>query len=192
MALGMESQGLAVTAWILSHSETIFPIYSELETARKKDFRNRPQLISAPVHARHAKALLVIARLDWLAQNEFVTSRLLESGVEFVACNNPHANEMSISDPGPYGEARVAYDLRTRKGDARSAARPRRRISLRPKTHATSRYELSYRTQDGGEPTSAGVRHFPKRERLGHLHSRHRVWPSLPWMSNYRTPKIKK
>ena len=92
MDLGMESQGLAVTAWILSHSETILPIYSEPETARKKDFRNRPQLISAPVHARHAKALLVIARLDWLAQNEFVTFRLLESGVEFVACNNPHAN----------------------------------------------------------------------------------------------------
>ena len=87
---------------------------------------------------------------------------------------------MSISDPGPYGGARVAYDLRTRKGDARSAARPRRRISLRPKTHATSRNEFGYRTQDGGEPTSADVRHFPKRERLGHIHSRHRVWPSLP------------
>ena len=96
MDFGLESQRLAVTAWILSHSETILPICSELETARKKDLRNRSQLISAPVHARHAKALLVIARLDRLARNVFVTSQLLEGVVESVACNNPHANRMSI------------------------------------------------------------------------------------------------
>ena len=40
--------------------------------------------------------MLVIARLDRLARNVFVTSQLLESGVEFVACDNPHANRLSI------------------------------------------------------------------------------------------------
>lgn len=94
--LGMEAQRRAVTAYANSHSASILAIYSEVETGRKKDLRNRPRLVSALAHARRAKAMLVIARLDRLARNVFVTSQLLESGVEFVACDNPHANRMSI------------------------------------------------------------------------------------------------
>lgn len=94
--LGMEAQRRAVIAYATAHSATILAMYSEVETGRKKDLWNRPQLISALGHARRAKAVLVIARLDRLARNVFVTSQLLESGVEFVACDNPHANRLSI------------------------------------------------------------------------------------------------
>jgi hypothetical protein len=45
---------------------------------------------------------------------------------------------------------------------------------------STSRYGVGHRTQGGGERTSAGIHHFRKRERLGHLHSRSRVRPPNP------------
>lgn len=94
--LGMEAQRRAVSAYAATHSATILAIYSEVETGRRKDLWNRPQLIRALGHARRSKAVLVIARMDRLARNVFVTSQLLESGVEFVACDNPHANRMTI------------------------------------------------------------------------------------------------
>jgi DNA invertase Pin-like site-specific DNA recombinase len=42
------------------------------------------------------RATLVIAKLDRLARNVFFISSLMESGVEFVACDNPHATRLTI------------------------------------------------------------------------------------------------
>ncbi len=66
--------------------------YAKVETGRKSDLRNRPQLVAALAFARRYHALLVIARLDRLARNVFVTSQLLESGVKFVASDVPFAS----------------------------------------------------------------------------------------------------
>ncbi len=49
-------------------------------------------------------ALLVIARLDRLSRNVLVTSQLLESGVEFVACDNPFANRLTIQIVAAFAE----------------------------------------------------------------------------------------
>ena len=38
----------------------------------------------------------MIARIDRLARSVLVTSQLLASGVEFIACDNPHANRLTI------------------------------------------------------------------------------------------------
>jgi hypothetical protein len=38
----------------------------------------------------------VVAKLDRLARNVAFTSALMESGVDFVACDNPHANRLTI------------------------------------------------------------------------------------------------
>lgn len=70
--------------------------YEEVETAKRETLENRPALSQAVAHAKRARAILVIARLDRLARNVLVTSQLLESGVEFVACDNPYANRMTI------------------------------------------------------------------------------------------------
>jgi DNA invertase Pin-like site-specific DNA recombinase len=42
------------------------------------------------------RATLVIAKLDRLARNVFFVSSLMESGVDFVACDNPHATRLTI------------------------------------------------------------------------------------------------
>src|SRR5262249_46656292 len=39
---------------------------------------------------------LVVAKLDRLARNVAFTSALMESGVDFLACDNPHANRLTI------------------------------------------------------------------------------------------------
>ena len=94
--LGMEAQRRTVTAYALSRGLPIVAAYEEVETGRKDDLRNRPKLVRAVAHARRSGALLVIARIDRLARSVFVTAQLLKSGVEFVACDNPHANRLTI------------------------------------------------------------------------------------------------
>ena len=44
---------------------------------------------------RH-KAKLVIAKLDRLSRNLAFIATLMDSGVEFIAVNNPHANKLTI------------------------------------------------------------------------------------------------
>lgn len=47
-------------------------------------------------HAKRSKATLVVAKLDRLLRSTVVRSTLKTSGVRFVACDNPHANELTI------------------------------------------------------------------------------------------------
>lgn len=67
--------------------------YTEVESGKNAD---RPQLQKAIAHAKLAKATLVVAKLDRLARNVEFTAVLMNSGVEFIACDNPHANRLTI------------------------------------------------------------------------------------------------
>ena len=93
---GIAAQRDAVDRFARGFGCAIVAEYAEVETGRKDHLRNRPQLLRAVAHAKRSKALLVIARLDRLARSVLVTSQLLESNVEFVACDNPHANRLTI------------------------------------------------------------------------------------------------
>ena len=42
------------------------------------------------------KAKLIIAKLDRLSRNLAFIAALMDSGVEFVAVDNPHANKLTI------------------------------------------------------------------------------------------------
>jgi DNA invertase Pin-like site-specific DNA recombinase len=59
---------------------------------RGKRHDNRPALAEAMALCRKRKATLVIANLDRLARNAHFANGLLESKVNFVCCDNPHAN----------------------------------------------------------------------------------------------------
>ena len=91
----MAGQRDAVERFARGRTLPIVASYSEVESGRPCDSRNRAQLLKAVAHARRSRALLVIARFDRLARNGFVTAQLLESGVECVACDNPHANRLT-------------------------------------------------------------------------------------------------
>src|SRR6185436_18512134 len=87
--LGLEAQQEAVRAFTQEKNATIIRHYTEIETGKSAD---RPELLKALAHAKRSKATLVIAKLDRLARNVHFTSGLMESGVDFIACDIPYAN----------------------------------------------------------------------------------------------------
>jgi len=68
--------------------------FKEIESGKKHT--NRPQLQAALQQCRKSKATLVIAKLDRLARNVHFITGLIESRVDFVCCDNPHANKAML------------------------------------------------------------------------------------------------
>jgi DNA invertase Pin-like site-specific DNA recombinase len=91
--LGLEAQDAAIQSYRDAGACDLKAIYTEVESGKRAD---RPELIRAIAHAKRAKATLVIAKLDRLSRNVAFVANLLESGVDFVACDNPHANRLTI------------------------------------------------------------------------------------------------
>jgi len=112
--LGLEGQTAAVEAFARSRGADIVRAYTEVETGKRAD---RPELIRALAHARRTRATLVIAKLDRLARNVAFTANLMDAGVDFLACDNPHANRLTI-----HILAAVAEDEARRISDRTRAA----------------------------------------------------------------------
>jgi DNA invertase Pin-like site-specific DNA recombinase len=91
--LGLGAQRTAVQAFVLSARGQIVGEFEEVESGGSTD---RPRLNQALQLAAARKATLVIAKLDRLARNVHFISRLMESGVDFVATDLPHANKLTI------------------------------------------------------------------------------------------------
>lgn len=94
--LGLEAQEAAVRAYAVEHGCDLIASYTEVETGKRDTLENRRELSKALAHAKRSKAVLVIAKLDRLARSVYVTAELHRSGVEFVACDNPFANRLTI------------------------------------------------------------------------------------------------
>jgi DNA invertase Pin-like site-specific DNA recombinase len=67
--------------------------FVEVESGKRAD---RPELARALDACRKHKARLVIAKLDRLSRNLAFIATLMDSGVEFVAVDNPHANKLTL------------------------------------------------------------------------------------------------
>jgi DNA invertase Pin-like site-specific DNA recombinase len=91
--LGLEGQKAAVEAFARERSAQLLASYTEVESGRNT---GRAELGRALAHARRSRATLVVAKLDRLARNVSFLSALMDSGVEFLACDNPHANRLTI------------------------------------------------------------------------------------------------
>jgi len=92
--LGLEAQEPPVHRYIQSiEGGELAAEYIEVESGRKKD---RPELAAALWKCKQIGATLIIAKLDRLARNVHFISGLMESGVEFVACDNPQANRLVL------------------------------------------------------------------------------------------------
>jgi DNA invertase Pin-like site-specific DNA recombinase len=91
--LGLEAQRAAVDAFCHDRGAHKIEEFVEIESGRVKA---RPVLEFAIERARGSGATLVIARLDRLARNVAFIANLLESGVEFTACDVPSANRLTL------------------------------------------------------------------------------------------------
>ncbi len=115
--LGLEAQRAFIEAYALANQSSLVATYTEVETGKRDYLRNRPELRKALAHARRLKATLVIAKLDRLARSVYVTAELHRSGVDFIACDNPSANRLTVQIL-----AAVAEDETRRISDRTKAA----------------------------------------------------------------------
>jgi DNA invertase Pin-like site-specific DNA recombinase len=91
--LGLDAQREAVVRHATGLAGELIGEFCEVESGKRSD---RPQLAAAIAAAKKARATLIIAKLDRLARNVHFVSGLMESGVDFVAADNPHANKLMV------------------------------------------------------------------------------------------------
>lgn len=96
-SLGIEAQREAVACFLASHNGEQLQEFVEHETGKgAKALDKRPQLKAALSLAKKYKAKLLIAKLDRLSRNVHFISGLMETGVEFVACDMPNADRFQL------------------------------------------------------------------------------------------------
>ncbi|GAB3638867.1 hypothetical protein GCM10027422_44580 [Hymenobacter arcticus] len=90
--LGLEAQQAAVRAFVVDPTQLLTE-YVEIESVKKNQ---RPQLLAAMAEARRVGSTLLIAKLDRLSRNASFILALRDSGVDFVCCDMPDANTLTV------------------------------------------------------------------------------------------------
>lgn len=91
--LGLQAQKNAVANYI-SDNGNLVGEFTEIETGTRK--KKRVEIYKAIELAKANKAILVVAKLDRLARDVEFTSALFNGSVDFICCDNPNANKLSI------------------------------------------------------------------------------------------------
>jgi DNA invertase Pin-like site-specific DNA recombinase len=91
--LGLDAQQQAVRSYLNGGSWELIAEFTEVESGKHAD---RPVLMQAMERCRLTGATLLIAKLDRLSRNVHFLSGLMEQGVQFVACDMPTANSLTV------------------------------------------------------------------------------------------------
>jgi DNA invertase Pin-like site-specific DNA recombinase len=119
--LGLEAQKAAVLTYLNGGGWTLLGEFTEVESGKRN---SRPQLARAMDLCRLTGATLVIAKMDRLSRNMAFTANLMDSGIDFVACDNPHATRFTIHILAAVAEHEgKAISARTKAALAASKAR---------------------------------------------------------------------
>ena len=94
-SLGLDAQRTAVSNYLKAIEDScIVSEYSEKESG-KHDTRN--ELAKAINHAKRIGATLIIAKIDRLSRNVSFVFQLKDSGIDFVACDLPQFNTLTLA-----------------------------------------------------------------------------------------------
>lgn len=119
--LGLEAQQAAIAAYAARHDATVTAAFTEVESGRRND---RPELAKALRKARVTGSKLVIAKLDRLSRDAAFLLNLQASSVDFVACDMPEANALTVGIMSVIAEAESRLIAeRTRASMAAAKAR---------------------------------------------------------------------
>jgi DNA invertase Pin-like site-specific DNA recombinase len=119
--LGLEAQRKAIEDFTVSRSAEVVGRFTEVESGGKAD---RPELAKALTLARLTGATLVIAKLDRLSRNAAFLLTLQASGVRFLACDMPEANDLTVGIMALVAQQeREAISRRTKEALAAAKAR---------------------------------------------------------------------
>jgi DNA invertase Pin-like site-specific DNA recombinase len=125
-------QRQAVLQFLDGGSWSLIGEFTEIESGKRNE---RPELEKALGTCKRQKAKLVIAKLDRLSRNLAFIATLMDSGVEFAAVDNPHANKLTVHILAAVAQhEREMIAQRTK--DALQAARARGVVLGNPKLDA--------------------------------------------------------
>jgi DNA invertase Pin-like site-specific DNA recombinase len=165
--LGLEAQESDVKRYAAACGGTIIRAYTETESGKRAD---RPELAKAISHARRAGSKLVIAKLDRLARNVAFISALMDNGFEFVCCDNPHVNRLTLHVLAAVAEEEArCISARTKAALAAAKRRGVRLGSKRPGFWNAKRKAAWVAGLPQARERSATVRHKNARERVANL-----------------------
>ncbi|MDP3634111.1 recombinase family protein [Phenylobacterium sp.] len=91
--LGLAAQRQAVREHVARHGGELIGEFEEVESGKRSD---RPALAQAMERCRLTGSTLLIAKLDRLSRNVHFLSGLMEQGVDFIACDMPSANKLTV------------------------------------------------------------------------------------------------
>lgn len=91
--LGLEAQHAAIRAYVRDHGGKLVDTLEEVESGAHN---GRPKLAEALKSCGQLGCILVIAKLDRLSRNALFLLQLQESGLDFVCCDMPGANKLTI------------------------------------------------------------------------------------------------
>src|SRR5215469_16621118 len=92
--LGLDAQKTAVAMYLNGGGWDLIGEFEEKESGKRHE--KREALARALALCKKRKATLVIAKLDRLARNVHFISGLMDSKVNFIACDNPTANRLTV------------------------------------------------------------------------------------------------
>ncbi len=119
--LGLEAQRKAVVDFLNGGHWEVLGEYTEVESGKTED---RPELWKAMDHARRTGAVLLVAKLDRLSRDVHFLTGLEKAGVEFVACDMPEANRLTVHIMAVVAQAeREMISKRTKEALAAAKAR---------------------------------------------------------------------
>lgn len=90
--LGLEAQKTSVKTFLNSR-DSLIAEYEEVESGKKN---NRLELLKAIEHCKSTNSTLLIAKLDRLSRNVQFIYTLRDSNVNFICCDMPDANSVTI------------------------------------------------------------------------------------------------
>jgi DNA invertase Pin-like site-specific DNA recombinase len=91
--LGLHAQKSAVQFFVSDEHDCIISEYTDVESGKCND---RPNLLKAIDEAKKNSATLLIAKLDRLSRNAAFIFTLRDSKIDFVCCDMPSANSVTI------------------------------------------------------------------------------------------------
>ncbi len=110
--LGLDAQRTAVSRFVKTQGYKLLQEFIEVESGRNNQ---RPVLQLALEACKKNRATLLIAKLDRLSRSVAFISKLLESGVDFIAVDNPNAEKFVVHVMAAFAEhERDQISIRTK------------------------------------------------------------------------------